>query len=70
MGMWIQFWDMDEDGRDMLCTVNVSSFSAMSKGKLIEAHLEMKRERMNREKERIEPEFDSYEDVTNQQLLI
>lgn len=64
--MYIQFCDIDEDGRDMLCTVSVSSFSAMSTAKLIEANLEMKRERMNREKKRIELEFDYYEDMTNQ----
>lgn len=68
--MWIQFGDTDEDGRDVLCTVSVSPISAMSTAKLIQANMEMKRERMNREKKRTEPEFDSYEDVTNQKLLI
>lgn len=66
MGMCIQFWDIDEDGRDVLCNVSVSSLSAMSTRELIKAHLEMKRERMNREEKRTEPEFDSYEDVTDQ----
>lgn len=67
---YIQFWDIDEDGRDVLCTVSVSPILAMSTAKLIQANVEMKRERMNREKKRIELESDSYEDVTDQKLLI